>query len=46
MPSKVKDFPDICLFLSKDGYATRLEKIAFHGKETRDPISTQIEIKT
>lgn len=44
--SKFKDSPDICFYISKDGYSTKVERLGFNGKEHKDPISTAFELKT
>ena len=46
LPSKSPKKPDSIFFVSKDGYSTKIEKICFNGKETKDPISTVQELKT
>ena len=46
LPSKYKDHPDICFFVTKDGYSTKIERLGFNGKEFKDPLSTAYELKT
>ena len=40
LPSNSPKKPDSIFFVSKDGYSTKIEKISFNGKETKDPIFT------
>ena len=46
IPSKDKNLPDTCFFVSKDGYSSKIERIGFNGKEFKYPISTAYELKT
>jgi hypothetical protein len=46
IPSREKKYADACFFVSKDGYSTKIERIAFNGKETKDPVSNVFELKT
>ena len=46
LPSKHISHPDLCFFASKDGYSTKIERIGFNGKETKEPVSTALELKT
>lgn len=46
IPSKDKSLPDLCFYVSKDGYSSKIERIGFNGKEFKDPLSSAYELKT
>ena len=46
LPSNRKDFPDVSFYASREGGNTKINRISFNGKETKDPVSSLLELKT
>jgi len=44
--SKKKEEPDICFYASRESSSTKINRISFNGKETKDPVSSILEIKS
>jgi hypothetical protein len=38
--------PDICFFVTKDGYSSRIDRLGFNGKESKEPVTSAFELKT
>jgi hypothetical protein len=45
IPSKDLKHPDLCFFISKDGYSTKIDRIGF-SKEWKEPVASVFELKT